>query len=194
MRCLSAVALAVAIPTLGWADPCEIPAQYTHRAILVDGPTEVTIAAGKFHYLAGETVPLFLLIKNVGSTTLTIERANSPMDGFMCLPLECPALEVPGCDDEILWYTPQVLSPSTDTISLQPGECEARATEWNRISNFGPHTGDPVAGIVNLLGGLLDHVPARAFFLPRGGLGLQLTLEPLATIPTTWSQAKHLYR
>jgi hypothetical protein len=167
----------------------------------MDGDIRVTFATDRTQYLPADVIQLYLVVENLGETSVTYTSFAVPQDYFFILRPPYQTWEECCADwdwaEEVLWYLPQFIYFIPGVITLAPGDCRAfdRAIdlEW---------TTDPAPGIYAVLGGLFElryvggpTVYDGEFVAPPGGARLDISiLGPVVVQPSTWGRIKSLYR
>jgi len=194
----SAVILLWAVPSVGSADPCALPARYTHTAVVVEGDLQVTIGTDAASYAPGDTVFMAVVFENTGSDTLRYSNDTDPIFGFSIVGDSCATADAPGCFDDGLWYFPQVFGQPGIQLVLPPGECGQYAVYWDGTLLFPAAAGanQPApAGDYRLFGGIWTFTTGGfGFLVPTGGVMLPFTIasgSPAAA--TTWGAIKTRY-
>jgi hypothetical protein len=173
--------------------PCEVPAEFENRFVVVNGDVEVTIASERAEYKAGETITIFILYRNIGTETLRIERPSTPMHGFSVLPEDCKSAHQPECDAMLRFQIPFIVFPAFDLMVLASGECKSWSYPWNGRDRNGAQ----LLGRFTVLGGIWERPPVmflNDYSVPEGGAPLGIEIGEVGVDQATWGKVRALFR
>ena len=182
------------------AEPCEVPAQYTHSTTFVENDLVITLATDKASYFAGDPVDFYLGVHNTGPDTITVISGWNPMNIFTVMSDTCLSL-MPDCVDASLYFYPPIVYFNGEVIRLLPGDCEVRTQSWDGLV----WTWDgkmvvsvlPSPGEYKVLAGFYQPVSEELpmdFAIPDNGITLPISIGPPTSLQeVTWGQIKARY-
>jgi hypothetical protein len=183
-------------------EACDVPAEYTHRATVVQGNLVVTLALDHDTYLRGQPIDSYLGIENTGTDTVLVCSGSDPMNVFAVMVDSCVSLDS-ACIDTSLYFYPEVVYFFGECNRILPGECAVRLVSWNGwIETWDPIKNDivrtlPAPGPYVALAGLYQPSPTGMHFvIPTDGITLPITISESTAVdvqPISWGHLKSLY-
>ena len=173
------------------AQPCPVPAQYSHLAVQVEEIVRVTLGTALDTYSVGDSIACYLMFENIGDSTYVIPNPSSitPFHSFWILPDTCDSLMQGGCTEALQFFFPEVVFFFGLPVFLEPGECVSYEVTWDGVPRYVGGVTPP--GNYVVFGGMTTG--GRIFF-PDGGIKLLITIQdPVLRWPSTWGQIKARY-